>query len=108
MSEHRFNPVAIANQVPQRKGVPYVDLGDNVGLLGIALRPIKDPVSGEFRCAVVAAGGRVSDLAPMQPREVVIGFVPTVGLEMVKKLLLGEEVNGPSALEGSGEPPEAA
>lgn len=110
MGAHRDNPVALANAVPQRRGVPVIDLGDSVGLLGLALKPIKDPVSGEFRVAVVAAGGRVSDLMPLQPREVVIGFIPVVPLDMIKKLLLGEIVDGPGALEaeGSGEPPAAA
>ena len=88
MGDHRRNPVSLANAVPQQQ-VRAMDLGDNIALLGIRLVPsVKD---GNFAVLVVAGGGRMSDLMPMQPTEVVIGVVPTIPMEGVKALLSGQD-----------------
>jgi len=78
MGDHRHNPVALA----ARNGQPVrvLDIGEGYGLLGVGLQPMihVDDDTGAKSLAVllVATGGKVSQLAPMQPVSVVLGEFP--------------------------------
>lgn len=63
MGQHRTNPVAIANAVPQRS-VDYLKLADGFGLLGIGLEPHMDE-NGNLHVFLMATCARVSDLMPI-------------------------------------------
>jgi len=90
MGEHRRNPVAIANAVPQRRDVPVADLGEGIGLVGLSLEPIRTPEGG-FAVGLMAQGGRLSDLVPMQPRKVLLAVIQCPPIETVRALLDGRE-----------------
>lgn len=93
MGDHRKrpskNPIALANAVPQQQ-VRVMDLGDSIGLAGISFEPMRTK-EGAFAIAIIATGGRMSDLVPMQPVRVMIGMLPTIPLEAIKALLDGRE-----------------
>jgi hypothetical protein len=91
MGQHRTNPVAIANAVPQER-VPVALLGEGYGLTGVSLIPTMD---GEGNLCVVVAAicGRQSELVPMKPVPVLLGEVAKIPLEALRKRI-GQMLDG--------------
>lgn len=85
MGEHKFNPVARAAQ----HGTParVLLLGEGYGLVGLGLEPIikvEDDGSQYLVVAVMAIGGKPSDLAPMEPVKFMLGEVGKIPLADVR------------------------
>lgn len=103
MGQHRTNPVAIANAVPQKQ-VQVTPLGDGYCLAGLTLLPTQDE-EGNFCVVVAALGGRQSDLVPMRPVPLFLGEVCKTSLEALKKRI-GELLDGPAETTAAPEVPK--
>lgn len=97
MGQHKSNPVALANSVPQSQ-VEYLKLGDTeFGLLGIGLQPVLDE-KGVFHVFLMATCARVSELVPIN-KVVKIALGEAARIE-VKDLAMkiAEALDGPAKI----------
>lgn len=99
MGQHRTNPVAIANAQP-RQMTQAMDLGEEVALLGVMLRPVIDTVTKELVIRLEMVGGHNSPiLGGLTPREVPVGELVRLPLAKVRAVLKGAP---PPAVEAPG------
>lgn len=99
MGQHRYNPVAQANSGPQQT-VNVLDLGEDVALLGVMLRPVVDTVTNELVIRLEMVGGHASPiLGGFAPKPVGIGELARLPLAQVRAVL---KWAAPSAAETPG------
>lgn len=92
MGAHRTNPVAIANAQPRQVTQPMqaMDLGEEVALIGVMLRPVIDTVTNELVIRLEMVGGHNSPiLGGLMPREVPVGELVRLPLAKVRAVLKG-------------------
>lgn len=101
MGQHKINPVAIANAVPQDR-VEYLKLADGYGLLGIGLQPVIDD-KGVFHVFLMASCARISELTPInQVVKVALGEASRIEVkDLVAKI--AEALDGPTQIESAPE-----
>lgn len=92
MSEHKYNPVAVANRQPQQR-VQTFDLGDNISLIDVS--PTWGFRGDKIVVALVAMGGRRSELVPMQPVRIVLEELGMFDVADIKAKFL-EAIDGPA------------
>lgn len=94
MGEHKNNPIALANAVPQDR-IEYLKIGDGYGLLGVGLQPFVDS-EGVLHILLLASCARVSELVPIN--KVVKVALGEAGAIPVKDLCakVAEAIDGPA------------
>ena len=65
MGEHKNNQIAKANGVPKQQ-VQVIDIGKGCGLIGFEIRTMIG-TDGSAHAVLVAIGGKLSSLVPMEP-----------------------------------------
>jgi hypothetical protein len=91
MSEHRFNPAALAKaNGPATQQTQVIDIGRGTGLIGFEIRPMID-ADGIAHAMLIAIGGKVSQFAPMTPIGVVCGELGRIPVKELHRHFLGLE-----------------
>lgn len=103
MSEHRTNPVAIANAVPKQI-MNALDLGGGAAILGVQIVPVLDEKRENVVIVLVGVGGRKSDLIPLIPKPVILAELAKIPIAQAQKAFLGgapEPATSPAVEPGS-------